>query len=864
MNKNQGNGKISLFRKEYLYVVYSEYTFITILKYVTIVLAIIGVIDIMDYPTQLLKEFGLLKFAFVGSAILLLLGILVYEKSILEWRKVLTLNFYDCILQVIIWSSLSYIILITNLSIVRPYKIIIVCVLLFVSIILSWTRGNLYLEAKKKSDLYESNIVDLKELYENQIKQKDKVILLDEHDVDYDMLNRQSIINHLVNIILYTKPQGTFVISLEGRWGSGKTTILSNVKRIIEEVNTNIIVIDDFDPWSYGNEESMVENFFGCIVRRNDLKMNTSEIRRSISILTKAIVNSPEKINLISSLVVDNSDVNDSKKQINEYLKLCGKRIVIYIDNLDRVEDNKIIFLFKLIGNVLNFDRVTYIISFDNEKVKKIFNNNLNIDYDYVKKIVQMQIIVPEIDGTIMANIVTKSISNLIALYDSTEEEYEEFITYISKHIRDIRDFKRFINSVAVKTLTDKSNLSKRDKIVIEYIRMNDFNLYKSIYNNRQYFISEDTMQDTDLWVASFSMEKFNLAAKSFFDELFSEYSEYKELLGVVFPYVGRFNSNQDLKSQYSFGGREEYQNIAKRRGIASAKYFELYFSETENQFSVLGGFIEKVINSINAEGCNISAEFNKILNEIPKSAHKEFFERIQLYIVDINNSSVYSCLCVLFDNIWHVDNSSFFMGMNAHNRCQVIMWELIQRIQDEEFEKFLKRINKQYDKIEVINGITYWFESDKTNQNVVGRYKLWKELENKMVSNIINNDIDIYADDYYHLHNIWALYRNLKDDVITFQHYIRKRICRKNIFRILYDALGHSISSNHTYYFSSKNLDVLIEEKVLKSYLEEVTAETEDEQLLLQLYNLYLEHPSDNMGERSGRNFPEEIVLNL
>ena len=256
--------------------------------------------------------------------------------------------------------------------------------------------------------------------------------------------------------------------------------------------------------------------------------------------------------------------------------------------------------------------------------------------------------------------------------------------------------------------------------------------------------------------------------------------------------------------------------------------------------------------------------EFDKLLKELPTSVHKEFFERIDLYLTDICNQSVYIFLGTIFNNIWKIDNSSVFMGLSARSRCHFIMWELIQRLSDEEFEEFLKQVSKQYDKIETVNSISYWFESDKDNKNVVGRQERWKEIENGIVTDIIDHDIDLYTDEYYHLHNIWALYRNLKDDMSVFQCYVKKRINRKNIFRMLYDVLGHSIGSGHTYYISSGNLKSLFEEEVLKSYMKDVVAETEDEEFLLQLYHMYLEYPNDERGDRTGKVFPEERILNI
>lgn len=865
MSEQKENEKNSvLLIWEYISAVYKKYAFVTLIKYVVVILALTGFIDLVNYPTQLINKNGLAISCFLSGVVLILIIIILHEKNMLGWRKILAINFYDCLLQVVVWALFLYTFLIMIFSMFRLYKLVLILIFFIISLLLIWSRGRSYIKAKRKSVLYESNVVDLKELYENRIKNIDGIILLEERDVDYDLLNRKSIINHLTNIILSTKPQGKFVISLEGKWGSGKTTILKNVKKIIEKKDKDIVVIDDFDPWTYGTEESIVENFFNCIIKHNDLKMNTSEIKRSIHSLMNSIIDYSEKSNLICSFLFGNIDANDSKNQINEYLKLCGKRVVIYLDNLDRVKDDKMIFLFKLIGNVLDFDRVTYIISFDNEKVKRIFDDNLNIDYDYVKKIVQMQITVPEVDNVAIEDVVVKSTSNLIALYDKSDKDYDDFIAYLAKNIRDIRDFKRFINSVAVKALTDRSNLSKIDKIIIEYIRMNNYDLYKSIYNNRQYFISEDTMYDNDLWQASFSEESFNSEGKNFFSDLFSKDLKYKELLGLLFPYVKNFNRNQELKSQNIFGGKEDYKNIAKRRGIASAKYFDLYFSETENQFSMLGGFIENVINFINTENYNISLEFDKLLNEQPTSVHKEFFERIELYLTDIGDQSVYIFLCEIFNNIWRIDDSSVFMGLSARSRCHIIMWELIQRLSDKEFEEFIEQARNQYDKIQTINEILHWFESDKDNKNVVGRQDKWKELENRMVSDIIHNDIDIYSDEYYHHNNIWALYRNLKENMSIFQVYVKRRISRKNIFRMLYDVLGHSYGSKHNYYFSSEKVKDLIDEEELKSYLKDVVAETEDEEFLLQLYNKHLEYPDDQMGDKSEVSFQEEKYLNL
>lgn len=849
-------------KKTYFSKIYSKYEISTIIQYTTLLVGITGYVDLKNYPTTIIEMHGLAPSILLGSFLLTLIIIYLYRIHIFEWRKIYAINMYDFLLQVIGLSSIFYMLLILIFDMLNPYKIVITSILLILTIMITQHRRSKYLEALEKSDLYESNIVDLKDLFENHVSVSDSMILLEERDVDYDLLDRNSIINHLVNTILSTKPQGKFVISLEGKWGSGKTTILNNAKRIIEEKDPNIVIVDDFDPWLYGSEESIIDNFFSCLIKRNYLKMNTGEIKRNINILTNAITKSPQDLNLLYTLLVPNTDLLSSKKLINEYLKQCGKRIVIYIDNLDRVDDDKVIFIFKLIGTVLDFDRITYVISFDNVKVRNIFNLNLNIDYEYIKKIIQLQINVPEISSDTIQTIVKVSTSNLIDLYEKVgneKAEYEKFISYISTHIHDIRDFKRFVNSIAVRVLVEKSNLYKRDKMIIEFIKMKHYDLYKSIYLDRKFFISEDLSYNQNLYIETYSREKFNNDGKIFFEELFTKFPDTRDLLGILFPYVERYSKNQDLKPEYYFVDTTIYKNIARNRGIASAKYFDLYFSETENQFSILGGLIDNFIQSINKERVTVSSNFVGMLNSVPLYTHKEMLEIIQQNIDDIADESVLEFLSTLLRYIFRIDDSSVFFGLSGRERCYYLMWELIQRLSDYEFENFMNQADGQYSQLLTVNTISFWFSKDKESKNVEGREGKWKALESKMVKEITDFDIDLYSDEYYHHRSIWALYRNLSLDTNLFKSYILNHVRRNTIFRMLYDALSHSISNTHRYYFESSKLNAMFDEDYLKKYMASITAESEDEKIILELYTLYLDNPHSSFGDDISIEFSNE-----
>ena len=55
-------------------------------------------------------------------------------------------------------------------------------------------------------------------------------------------------------------------------------------------------------------------------------------------------------------------------------MKKSNKRFVFIIDNLDRMNSDNIIFLLTLIETLFKLPRITYIVAYDKDRLKDIFN----------------------------------------------------------------------------------------------------------------------------------------------------------------------------------------------------------------------------------------------------------------------------------------------------------------------------------------------------------------------------------------------------------------------------------------------------------------------------------------------------------
>ena len=135
-----------------------------------------------------------------------------------------------------------------------------------------------------------------------------------------------------------------------------------------------------------------------------------------------------------------------------------------------------------MIKTVFNFDNLIYILCFDEERINKLFEEELNIDSCYLDKIIQNKIIVPKIDNNLLKDIGKTCIINIINNYNINvydDDRLNKTMDLIFKNLHNLRDVIRLINSISVAIKCLKViNLDISDIISLEYIKYSDINLY--------------------------------------------------------------------------------------------------------------------------------------------------------------------------------------------------------------------------------------------------------------------------------------------------------------------------------------------------------------------------------------------------
>jgi len=314
-----------------------------------------------------------------------------------------------------------------------------------------------------------------------------------------DKLGHNVIVNQIIDKVETIQPP--FTLGIYGGWGSGKTSIMKQVYYMVggipksyilpfnqtpekEEVNSeNQVTIETmkkdakdheaiwFNPWKHEIEANPLLGLLHEIREHFSLynkgttqakKLAHVSIRTGLDILTNTI-KEVTKIDLNTSNIEkygkkyeDNNFETRSSTQnfriifesaIKKLLKNDSKKLIIFIDDLDRCTDKKVIKLLEGIKLYLSTSNCIFIFGMDKNNVLRALEKN-QIHEEYLDKLFQSVIRIPistKYEEFITSTITTEYFSDILA----TEEKKNKFSTLVTSIIeKNPRKIKNFTNSL--------------------------------------------------------------------------------------------------------------------------------------------------------------------------------------------------------------------------------------------------------------------------------------------------------------------------------------------------------------------------------------------------------------------------------
>lgn len=315
-----------------------------------------------------------------------------------------------------------------------------------------------------------------------------------------DDLKISSYKDALVDFIKTTDTPMT--IGVQGEWGSGKTSLLNQIWNDLDHFNKNDHDIDDFKQiWINSWENSLLCSPEECLMKIiNEIilelldadtdKKRAEKISKGVNNIMKgalrigsSIALGAASVNVVDDIFKENSN---SIKELREQLKALvaeiktletnryGK-IVIYVDDLDRIEPKDAVSILELLKNIFNIKDCVFILAIDYQVVVKGLVGKFGKptpenDWEFrafFDKIIQLPFSMPMSNYDI-ANYVL-GLLDKINFYDGRDELDSDLINqFVTKSIGgNPRSIKRLINSLAlIKILNDKDLGGESDGVI--------------------------------------------------------------------------------------------------------------------------------------------------------------------------------------------------------------------------------------------------------------------------------------------------------------------------------------------------------------------------------------------------------------
>lgn len=754
---------------------------------------------------------------------------------------------FDMVLLIIVLSSIEYTII--------QYCINGICFNSCASIYITMWAINIviYRLVGCSENQFDSNSINefgLKEIYDNTFEVKNGYpITISDEVACYDLLNRTRLLESIVQSIITSDSKGAYVIGIEGDWGSGKTTFTNMLNSRLSE-RKEVVIINGFDLWMSGNKESIISTMYSLIIQSLGIRNTKAKTKMRIRKLVATVSNAGLQTGMIASIFRNDSNAYtetiEIKKELDNIIEKSKKKYVFFIDNLDRIDADSIMFIFKVLGTIFNLPSMKYVISYDPKRLTEILDKQNHINPKYLEKIIQQKVVLPKISRNLKKDIICKSSVNIIEKYrgEKVGTEYDAILYTICQEVDNLRQFKRLINSGFVNAFTVNKMLNNIDMLSVEVILFFEPQLYELIYSNKQYFIAHDYQVDGDFkYIRHISGEKFDEIEK-FYDELFKKYPKYEKLLAKMFVCVeaARYSS---LTEEYLDMMKID---VVKDKSINSAMFFDSYFSYCNNEYVNKNNEIREWIKQVNESKCEKDAKelINNKIDEIIKSKdQEEYLDQLALFCESIEQSNQHYFADALFKRMYAFYSVLQSSKTNAKQKAMSIIICLLENCDTSQFKLFCDDNSSYYKSLWAMWNIHKHFEEIRYNSEPDGyiKYESISKLFDRACKDILESEIDLYNNEYYCRGNIWALldYCTDKKCIDLGVFYLKKNYRMNSVYRYIGDAITMAMSEGFWY-----SIENPIEERVhisdywIEKSIEKYPPETDSERFVCDLFMKY------------------------
>jgi len=282
-----------------------------------------------------------------------------------------------------------------------------------------------------------------------------------------DQLGRAAFARRLVELIGGVAGQTpSAVVGLIGAWGSGKTSVLHLVRNDLAQHDGWSVV--DFNPWVVSDVAGLTREFIATVASalppkssaRKHLARYASRVAPFTSLGALVGLDPSKAVEATATWLSGDTSLDGERRELEAVLRESPHRILVLIDDVDRLQGDELATLLKLVRLVGRLPNVFYVLAYDETTLLDVLGT---IDVakgrpgralSYLDKIVQLRLDLPPAPQILLDQMVDESlerilVSNGLELKPADAERLGlAYHSHLRKILVEPRHIKRFFGQI--------------------------------------------------------------------------------------------------------------------------------------------------------------------------------------------------------------------------------------------------------------------------------------------------------------------------------------------------------------------------------------------------------------------------------
>lgn len=466
---------------------------------------------------------------------------------------------------------------------------------------------------------------------------------------EQDKLHRTNFSDLIVNTIKNIPTNSeSIVIGVIGGWGTGKSTIINFCEADLNEIGIKVF---RFNPWNYTSQNSLYSEFFDALISNLNLskKIKNKLVKYKKRIMKNTLDILSLKYPFFSKFLgwFDESKehtLDNLKKSLDNDLK-DNERIVVIIDDIDRLIPGEIKLIFQIVKSLANFPNIVYILAFDEEYVNfalKDWNPRANYLHseDFINKIVQVPIYIPKFNKNDFKEIFLDKYKKIIKNH-KTDDSYvnkDKLYNLLEPFFNNVRDINRYCNSLNSYLYSIHKEINLFDFSLIIGLQLFSKEIYDVIKYGEEVITGSYLGHDSGSNISEYILKELENFSMKIFKNYNGDEVPVKNILKELFPklrylYAHTTTSQKTIDEKIMHGG------------VMFSDYFEFYFLYDTAKNIIPKSEFNKITNAMN----NTEELYDSLLSFKDYPSAISVVYHLRFYASKFNEMQVFNLFKVIY-----------------------------------------------------------------------------------------------------------------------------------------------------------------------------------------------------------------------